>query len=248
MKKNDITEKNISGSIREKNGVWHIVIIYYDSQGNRKFPSASTGLTIKGNKRKAQKLLDHVLKEFEIPKDDEKPNLKQYLKPGSSTNKQVKKKIEKSKPIKISSKDIKEDMLFSDFLIYWIKTARASFEENTYGSYYLNIVNCISPYFRDLDIRLNELTTIDIQDYYTYCLSEQKLSPNTVLKRHNNINQALKYAISLRLIQDNPATSVIKPKKVPYTGTAYTQEELDNLFRIFKDDPLELAVYLASFY
>lgn len=140
-------------------------------------------------------------------------------------------------------------MLFSDFLFFWIKAAKNSIEENTYCTYYMTIKSRIAPYFEKRNIKLNELSTIDLQQFYTYAQEVEQLSSCTILKRHNNINQALKYAISLGLIKENPADHVIKPKKSKYTGAAaYSQEELTQLFKVFKNDPLELAVYLASYY
>lgn len=243
------------GYLREIKGVWHIVVVYYDVDGERKFTSVSTKLKVRGNKRNATKLLDNVVNLFEVPKKGEKPNLKKYLNDNLEENKKKLDKVKtkaKPKPIEIEkskSSEVCPDMLFADFLYFWIKAAKNSIEVNTYGSYYMTIDSKIAPYFREKGITLAGLTTIDLQEFYTYEEEVNKISACTILKRHNNINQALKYAIKLGLIDKNPADSVIKPKKVKYTGgSAYSQDELNYLFEIFKDDPLELAVYLAAFY
>lgn len=140
-------------------------------------------------------------------------------------------------------------MLFADFLFIWLRAIKNSIALNTYGTYYMTVDSKIAPYFRERNIKLNELSTIDLQNYYAYEEEVERLSPNTILKRHNNINQALKYAIDLELIEKNPADRVIKPKKVKFTGgSSYSQEELTQLFKIFKGDPLEIAVYFAAYY
>lgn len=139
-------------------------------------------------------------------------------------------------------------MLFSDFMIYWIKATKNSYEQNTYGSYLMQVNKRIAPYFAETGITLEELTSFDIQDYYTYCAEEENVKSNTILKRHANINKALNYAVQNKLIKDNPALSVSKPKKSKFVGSSYSQAELDLLFKAAKDDPLELAIYLASYY
>lgn len=249
--------KNVYGYIREVNGVWHVVIAYYDYDGKRKLSSVSTKLKVRGNKKNATRMMQQLVELFEIPEKGEKVNLKKYLetdfeKTKTTLEKKAKEKKKESASIikeSIEPVSIKPDMLFSDFLYFWIKSARNSVEENTYASYYMTIDSKIAPYFKERNIKLNELTTIDIQQYYNYSTDIENLSATTVLKRHNNINQALKYAISLGLIDKNPADAVIKPKKVKFNGAAaYNQDELNNLFNVFKNDPLELAIYLSSFY
>lgn len=54
-----------TGSLRVKRGIWQIVIDYQDAAGQRRQKSESTGLPEKGNKRKAQALLDKWLREME---------------------------------------------------------------------------------------------------------------------------------------------------------------------------------------
>lgn len=55
----------MTGSIQEKNGKYQIVLNFKDSEGKRKQKWISTGLDIKGNKRKAEELLKGYLSENE---------------------------------------------------------------------------------------------------------------------------------------------------------------------------------------
>ena len=43
-----------TGSVQEKNGRFYFVINLYDANGKRKIKWISTGLTVRGNKRKAE--------------------------------------------------------------------------------------------------------------------------------------------------------------------------------------------------
>ena len=47
----------VTGHLREKNGYYHIVLNYVDGHGKRHTPSKSTGLPVKGNKKRAEKML-----------------------------------------------------------------------------------------------------------------------------------------------------------------------------------------------
>ena len=42
-----------TGSVQEKNGRFYFVINLYDANGKRRIKWISTGLTVRGNKRKA---------------------------------------------------------------------------------------------------------------------------------------------------------------------------------------------------
>ena len=255
MKNKKTGKKEVSGYIKQINGIWHIVIAYYDAQGKRKFTSVSTKLKVKGNKRNAARLMENLIDLFETPNEGEKLNLKKYLNSDLGKNKVKLEKVKTGKNVKHKKDEqnkfipITSDMLFADFLFIWLRAVKNSIALNTYGTYYMTVNSKIAPYFRERNIKLNELSTIDLQNYYAYEEEVEKSSPNTILKRHNNINQALKYAIDLELIEKNPADRVIKPKKVKFTGgSSYSQEELTELFRIFKGDPLEIAVYFAAYY
>ena len=55
----------VAGHLREKNGYFHIVLSYTDENGQRKTPSRSTGLPVKGNKKRAEVLLREARREME---------------------------------------------------------------------------------------------------------------------------------------------------------------------------------------
>ena len=50
-----------TGCLRVKRGIWQMVIYYYDASGQRRQMSESTGLVEKGNKRRAQQMLNERL-------------------------------------------------------------------------------------------------------------------------------------------------------------------------------------------
>ena len=56
----------VAGHLREKNGLFYIVLNYNDATGKRKSKWISTKLPVKGNKKKAEKMLMDARKEFVV--------------------------------------------------------------------------------------------------------------------------------------------------------------------------------------
>lgn len=56
--------RNITGSLYVKHGKWQMMISYYDEDGKRRQKSKATGLSERGNKKKAQQMLNEILAEY----------------------------------------------------------------------------------------------------------------------------------------------------------------------------------------
>ncbi len=214
----------VAGHLREKRGYFHIVLNYTDENGKRQTPSKSTGLPVKGNKKRAEAMLIQARKEME---DELKRRIEERGKP--------------PKP---------EDILFTQFMSDWLAMMKNSVEATTFAAYTFGIKSKINPYFdeRFPKLKLRELTPKHIQDYYTYEMNEGGVSANTVIHRHANIRKALQYAVRTGLLDYNPADRVERPKKEKFAGSIYNEKELEQLFQVAKDDPIELGVILAAFY
>ena len=216
----------VAGHLREKGGIYYIVLSYTDEFGNRRTPAHSTGLPVKGNKKRAEDLLQRARQE----KEDELNERKKAASGGAA----------------VAPNNIR----FTAFLKDWLKMMRPSIEATTYAAYEKTILNKIVPYFdnRHPKILLGEVTPKHIQDYYTYELDVCHVSPNTVIHRHANLRKALQYAYRTGLISSNPADRVQRPRKERYQAHPYNGEELEVLFSKVKGTNLELGVILAAFY
>lgn len=137
-------------------------------------------------------------------------------------------------------------LLFADFLKEWLKIIKPSIRENTYYQYKKVINNSIYPYFKELDISLRELTSMQLQKFYNDQL--KTVSANTVLKRHANIHKALDYAVGAQLVQKNISDYVTLPRKGKFIGNFYSVDEIDSLFKIVEKTPIELPVKLAVYF
>ena len=58
----------VAGHISEKKGYYYAVLNYKDYTGKRKSKWVSTGLPIKGNKRRAEKILADIKRDF-VPEE-----------------------------------------------------------------------------------------------------------------------------------------------------------------------------------
>lgn len=312
----------VAGHLRIQNGIYQIILSYKDRKKTRKTKSISTGLPEKGNKKRAQALLDKVRKEF-IPDiwdgdtlfcefltewleyADLKPdyyatckhninciiapyfkglnvtissiaqrNIEQFfcfLKSTHTIDEEKRKNITadcyfilKSSLNYALSRNLittdiisnvdpftgKSDILFADFLLSWLNIIQRSVDIVTYASYATNIKGKVVPYFRDKNYTLKDLeeNPTYIQDYYQYELEENHLTTNTILHRHANIRKCLQYAFQTGLILSNPADRIERPQKNEYKAEYYTSQELEQLFEVFKGDPMEIPVILAAFY
>ena len=210
-----------AGHLREQNGIYQIVLSWQDECGKRKTKSVSTGLPIKGNKRRAEALLSEARESFDQknkPEDAPKPRPRA------------------------------EELQLTEFFVNWLELMKNSVELSTYSGYELTIRRRLLPYFEPKHLTLRELSPMDIQEYYQYSLNVEGVSANTVIHRHANIRKALQYAVQMGLIEFNPADRVQRPKKAAFVGGVYNEAELDELFRAVRGDAIELAVILGAFY
>ena len=118
-------------------------------------------------------------------------------------------------------------------------------EETTAYGYRGMIENYLKPQLGE--IRLQKLTARDIQQYYTWLMDEKKLSPNTVIKHHNLLTNALNAAERQEYITKNPMRAVSPPKKRQHEAKFYTPEQLGVLLAKAVGTRLELPVYICAY-
>ncbi|MCL2827373.1 MAG: site-specific integrase [Oscillospiraceae bacterium] len=141
-----------------------------------------------------------------------------------------------------------QDILLSDYLLQWLEVAKDSIAETTYFSYKKTIKNQICPYFAERKVKLHELRPFHIQDFYAWKKKTSKVTGNTIHRYHANIHKALKHAVQMELIRDNPASKVVLPRKERFQSSFYTAEEMRLLLEVIKGEKIETPVYLASWF
>lgn len=210
-------------SLVVRNGIYQAVLEYYDENGKRQQPWRSTGLKERGNKKQAMAKAEEIRANLE-----KELNLKALDKPKSNDN--------------------PTDILFIEYLLYWLEITRHNVEASTFTSYRQMINNHIKRYFTENPIKLVELSAIHIQTFYNELMIKYNLSANTVIHHHAIIRKCLDYAFKMDIIPNNPADRIQRPKMEQFIGSFYTENELNTLFEKSKGDPLELVVLVTAFY
>lgn len=118
---------------------------------------------------------------------------------------------------------------------------------NTLHQYKAVFRKHIKTYLPFQKLLISNLTAKLLQEYINEKASY--LSAETVHKHFANLHKFLDYMWRLDVISYNPADKVKLPKKNrQQRGSTYTVTQLQQLFDLFKSDPLELAIHIASTY
>ena len=213
----------VAGHLQIKKGNYYMVLNLHDEQGNRKSKWLPTGIAASG--KKSQKQAEEMLWETRHTYKDAVIHT-----------------------MDASVAHMTGSMLFSDYMQDWLGIIKNSIEEVTYAGYETCITRRVIPYFQKRGTTLAELTALDIETFYGYCLNKLGLKGSTVQHFHANIHKALKYAVRHDLISSNPMDKVERPKSLPYTGSFYSLTEVEELFCAVKGDPVEFPVLMAAFY
>lgn len=201
---------DVKGSVQIKNGIFYTVISYKDKEGNWKYKWKTTKLPVRGNKKKAEEILNKEIEEYQKQDDN------------------------------VDDKEI----LFSDFILFWLSIQKKKIQVTTYDGYLHMIKKHIQPYFEHKKILLKDIKPFDIQKYYNVKL-EEGLSSNTVIKHHAIIRTSLQYAVKSKSIKENVADFVEKPQKEEKEANYYNKDELKKLLQASRGDTIEVPILLA---
>jgi hypothetical protein len=153
----------VAGHLQEKKGNYYIVLNYKDEAGKRKTKWIATGLPTKGNKKKAEAMLQDARKSFETPSESA----------GNETTVIEEKTAQ--------AEDGPAGILFADFMEQWLEMMKHRVEVTTHAAYTFGVNGRIVPYFREKGLRLLEIQPKHLHDFYQYVLKEFKLSTSSML-------------------------------------------------------------------
>lgn len=220
-------EVTCSLQTKKDRNVYYAVLNYIDKSGKRQQPWRSTGLTIKGNKKLAEKKAEEIRQAFqeELNKQDNSKMLDSSNSP-LPTNKTP----------------------LADYMVYWLDIIeKPKIDDTTYNGYSQKIKGRIYKYFSNINLMLEDTKPSDIIAFYDY-LFEEGLKSSSVSLYHSNLRKALKDAVIREKIEYNPMEKVEKPKREQYIASYYQQEELNKLFEVIKNDPMEIVILITAFY
>lgn len=117
-----------------------------------------------------------------------------------------------------------------DWLTYWLETYKKSnIKQSTYVSYRTYIDRHIAVGFPSM--KLKDLTTRNLQEFYMYKLQVEGLSAKTVINIHRCLHEALKQAVLEHYIPFNPSDAVVLPKQEKPEIEILTLEEQTRLIQ-----------------
>ena len=141
------------------------------------------------------------------------------------------------------------DMLFGDFMILWLSLVKADLKSTTYNGYHYNIHGVIAPYFNNEGITMQDLTSEQIEEFY----SEQllRVKPNTVLRYHANIHKALRFAAKKKdklWYKPYIMEEVEPPSPNDFEAKFLNEAKVVELAKSVVGKDLEIPVLLGAYY
>lgn len=208
----------MTGSLQEKNGKFYLVLNISEN-GKRKQKWISTGLTVKGNKRRANELLKEKLREYETQTEIAKSDIlfSDYIREWLTCSKR--------RVDEVTYQGYK--LTAEGQVIPYFRAKNSKLSDIT--------TEMLQEYFDDRSKNGRKD-------------GKGGLSPASIRHCKNIINQTLNEAVKSRLITFNPCQFVELPKKEQYKSDYYNASQLKALFEIAKGDPLYPLIQLAALY
>jgi len=234
--KTSLPFKYIVSTKRDK---YYVVFDFKDNNGKRQRRWVGTGLPVKCTKRVLNEKVDELVAQFYEDYCSGKAT-----KPREKINKNARNAEFLSRALSGKSSAFE----FTQFLVYWLEAIKPTIADATYESY-MHIIRKMKEYFDENypHLMLNEITALQIQQFYNDKYNGG-LTANTIKHYHANLHKALKYAVKMDLLPNNPSEKAELPKLKKFQASFYNAEELEELFKAFKGDRLELVVNIAAYY
>ncbi len=247
----------ITGSVSDrKTNYYHMIFnAGFLPDGKRNRASESTGLTLKGNQRKANNMLIGKINDLTearaITGIAELKELLELLK--VYPNVDDLKIAKENEAVSAAPPDIPEEdpgPLYNDVIDQFLRYHATRVKGNTILKYQYAAAH-VKEFFAEK--LMKEVTSLDIAKYFTY-KSEgdaekgiEPLLPSTLADHRSVISMSCKYARRImKVIKENPAEDVLSPKVVVGSPDFFREEELNLVFEKIMGNPIAPAVILAG--
>lgn len=208
----------MTGSLTIKNGKYYAILNIYEN-GKRKKKWINSGLSEKGNKRRADQFLREKLAEYERMEGI------------------VRSDILFSDYVRIWLEQIARTVDSVTMQGYRITAEKHVLPYFDNARTQLIEIDCkILQQYMDVKHKSGRLD------------GKGGLSPKSIRAHKNVISQTLDMAVKNNLIPSNPCQYVILPPLVRYESTFYNDKQLKALFAALKDDPLLPMVKITAIY
>ncbi len=208
----------MTGSLQIKNEKYYIVLNTYVN-GKRVKKWTSTGLTVKGNKRKAEQMLRDALQAYE------------------KKNAQPKNDVLFSDYVRVWLSDVKQSVDEVTFQGYEVLA-------KTHVLPYFDAKGLVLQKLTSDDLQ----SYFDNKSLHGRIDGSGGLSPRSLRLHMNIINQTINFARKNGVINSNPCEFVKLPKSERYEYEFYSVEEMTQLFNAVKDDVLYPLIRITALY
>ena len=208
----------MTGSLQIKSGKFYMVLNIQEN-GKRKMKWISTGLAVKGNKRKAEQMLRETLQTYEIEQRGPKCDMP-YSDYVQKWLEYVHRKVDE-----VTYQGY--ELLAQRQIIPWFQEKSTKLDEVSL------------PLLQEY---IDEKATKGRAD------GKGGLSPRSLRLHKNILYQSLTEAVKDGLIASNPCQHVILPKNVRYESHFYTVEQLNQFFEAIRDEPLYPLLKITTIY
>ena len=208
----------MTGSLQEKNGKFYMVL-NTQVNGKRKLKWISTGLTVKGNKRRAEQLLRETLQAYESGQKKATPDVLfgDYLR---SWLDGVRRKV--------------DEVTYQGYEVLALRQVVPWFEKRG--------VKLADVTLELLQEYVDEKASSGRKD------GMGGLSPRSLRLHKNILSQTLTEAVKGGLLPSNPCQHVVLPKSVRYESHFYTADQLNQFFQAIRDEPLYPLLKITAIY
>lgn len=206
-------------SVQPKGKCWYTVISYKDADGKWKLKMQTTGLPIKGNKKRAEKIAAERLAEFREPTraDERDPLLADYLKS------------------------------WLDFIEGRVE--RTTFEGYALSVNRILVPYFAPKKIRLKEFSLRDAQEFyDEIQKCTRGKGGKRLKPSTIRRYHAALHNALEHAVKLELILFNPTDKVDLPRQEQVVHNTFTEKELCALNELLENEDIGPVVLFNSVY
>ena len=206
-------------SIQPKGKCWYTVISYKDENGKWRNKMQTTGLAVKGNKKKAEKIAAERLAAFEEPvqADAKDPMLTDYLETWLDY---VENKVERTTFCGYESS-------VRTALIPYFQSRKIKLKDFT--------LKDAQQFYDDL-MKSNRGR------------GGNPPKPTTIRRYHAALHKALEHAVKLELISYNPTDRVELPKKEQVMHNTFSEEELRRLNKMLENESIGPLILFDSVY
>ena len=208
----------VTGSLRDKRGIWQMVVRVQTDDSPPIQKSKSTQIRVAGKNQKesrsnqlsAEKMLAVWISELETQHAT-----------GASR-------------------------MLIQALEEWLSRKKRSIRTDTYEGYQSYYDKHIKPFFSPINLTLSEVTPRLIQRYVDK-KEEEGLAAGSIEKHLVVLNGVFKEAIKLQEITSNPCSTVTLSRKKKFKGKAYDAATARKLLAEIRGSPLETPVYLGLY-